>query len=171
MAEEHINFSNFQSFIHKTIFSQIVKIDEDEETLSRVLDELEDVGYETENILTFPVIYWIFVALEDKEYYKITKEKLTNRNTEHQKTDFFYDLCADEDNGIFYIYEVKRVKIPRVRKSVEELEIELKTAEKTEDYSLAAKIKKRIDLLNKPKAPKAKRIPKTSKAKKNSTKK
>jgi hypothetical protein len=171
MQEQETNFFNFQDFISKAMYIQILRVDdtmdddEEDDILEKVLDRLyhsSNGEADIEAILEHDIIYWVYVVLDEQEYYKVTKAKISPEN--HKKSDFFWDLFSEGDQ-IMYLYEVQKVKIPRQRKSIEALELDLKEAEETQNYELAAKIKKQIDNKRKPKKAVAKTAKKVNKKK------
>lgn len=144
MKEHKSNYQIFEEYLLNTVLFQSIRIDGNEEIINSILDEMDLYGIDMVNeILGHENVFWIYLELSEADFYKLQIERMKVKDV---KADFFYYGITNKKTDTFHLFQVIKVKVPKQRKSVEELEIELNQAIKIEDYRSAASLKKDIEL-------------------------
>lgn len=144
MNEQKSNYQIFEEYLLNTILFQSIRIDGNEDIINSILDEMDLYGIDmVDQILGHENVFWIYLELSEADFYKLQLERMKVKDV---KADFFYYGITNEKTDTFYLFQIIKIKIPKQRKSVEELEIELNQAIKIEDYRAAAALKKDIEL-------------------------
>ncbi len=145
---DHEQMKSFLNFL-TTAKDFNIKIVDDDSTMNQLVDFFIDSAIELETdvdilewLFKFNRIIWATVWLNKKEY----NEVITSwYGREYIDQDQFISNIITKDNNQMIMLELIKVKEKRNYKTIEELQNELDYAVNNEDYSNAAKIKKRIE--------------------------
>lgn len=143
-------FKNFLEFLLQAKDFEIYIVDTDQELsdtinffISSIEDQLdEDKKEETIDwVCGLDRIIWCTLWLDHKDYNKILSEW---QGREFIKNEQFITNVVNNDNTQMMMVQFIRVKGKNSRKTVEEFQNELDDAVSTENYEVAAKLKKKI---------------------------
>lgn len=142
-------FKNFLEFLLQAKDFEIYIVDSEQE-LSETINffistvELTDEDKKEETIdwvLSLDRIIWCTLWLDHKDYNKIISEW---QGREYIKNEQFITNVVNNENNQMMMLQFIRVKNKNSRKTVEEFQNELDEALNSENYEVAAKLKKKI---------------------------
>ena len=142
MANKNSELGQFFEMIQKTLFTQCLKIDEDEVLFNFILDKLEMLGHDVEPILEFTNVYWTMLVFDTKNFHHYISN-LYDRS--YIGFDEVFTFHFNQENDTFYIFEIAKDKSKKTRKTLQEMENELDILVKEEKFEEAEKLKIKIE--------------------------